>query len=169
MPKRKADQAEISLDKAGRYVDANAAALALLGVSLEELRASPPDRFAIQTTNDTEQAALRGQWETRGAHPLVGTVGVRHANGTTIRISYAIEGTESGFRARVRQIEGSPEAPPSVFTVGDVLREWRATERELAHLVPGTAEWARALSDIDLLRAQYQELFRALEPATDDG
>jgi PAS domain S-box-containing protein len=156
--------AVITLDAAGHYVDANPAALELLGISLSELRASAPDRFAMQPANGKEQAKLREEWESGGSRPLVGTAGLRRADGTSIRVSYAIEATAPGFRARLRQIDGTPQAPPSVFTVSDVLREWRAAERELAELAPGTPEWTRTQEEIELLRGQYQELFRAIQP-----
>lgn len=148
------------IDTAGQYVDANAPALDLLGVSLAELRTSAPDRFAIRPTIDAEQAALRANWESGGSQPLIGTAGLRRADGTTIRVAYAVETADSGFRARLWQVEGSPHAPASVYTVGDVLRRWRAAERELVELAPGTPEWARTLSEIELLRGKYQELFK---------
>ena len=148
------------IDTAGQYVDANEPALDLLGVSLAELRTSAPDRFAIRPTIDAEQAALRANWESGGSQPLIGTAGLRRADGTTIRVAYAVETADSGFRARLWQVEGSPQAPASVYTVGDVLRQWRAAERELAELAPGTPEWARTLSEIELLRGKYQELFK---------
>jgi PAS domain-containing protein len=157
-------EAVIAIDATGRYVDANAAALDLLGVSLAELRTSAPDRFALRPTVDVEQAALRSRWESGGTQPLVGTTGLRRADGTTVRVAYAIEAADAGYRARLWQVEGSPHAPPSVFTVGDVLREWRAAERVLAALVPGTPEWARTVSEIELLRGKYQELFTVVEP-----
>jgi PAS domain-containing protein len=160
----RAPEAVIQLDAAGHYVDANAAALELLGISLPELLASAPDRFAVQPANPMEQAALREAWESRGSRPLVGTSGLRRADGTTIRISYAIEPAGDGFRSRLRQIEGKPHAPPSVFTVSDVLREWRAAERDLAELASGSPEWTRRREEIEMLRGQYQELFRAIQP-----
>ena len=154
----------IRIDASGRYTNANRAALELLGVTLAELRASPPDRFSIRPANESEQAALRAQWESDGSRPLIGTAGLRRADGETIRVSYAIEATRAGFRARLWQVEGSPEAPSSVFTVGGVLREWRAAERDLAELMPGTPEWARTLNEIELLRGRYQELFDTVKP-----
>jgi PAS domain-containing protein len=153
----------IALDTNGQYVDANAAALELLGVSLAELRTSAPERFAIRPTGDVELAALRAQWQSGVSQPLVGTAGLRRADGTMIRVTYAIEAADSGYRTRLWQVEGSPQAPASAFTVGDVLREWRAAERQLAQLVPGTPEWARTLSDVELLRVRYQELFSAVK------
>ena len=160
MAKRPAE-AVISLDASGRYLGANEPALELLGVTLAELRASSPDRFAIRPRNDFEQAAFREEWESGGSRPLVGTAGLKRADGTMIRVSYAIETARSGFRARLWRVEGSPEAPPSVYSVGSVLREWRAAERNLGELLPGTPEWRRTLNEIDLLRETYQELFKS--------
>ena len=157
-------EAVIAIDATGRYVDANTAALDLLGVSLAELRESAPDRFSVRPAVHVEQAALRSRWESGGTQPLVGTTGLRRADGTTVRVAYAIEAADAGYRARLWQVEGSPHAPPSVFTVGDVLREWRAAERELSALVPGTTGWARTVSEIELLRGKYQELFTVVEP-----
>jgi PAS domain-containing protein len=159
-----AGEAVIHVDATGRYLRANKPALKLLGVTLAELRASPPDRFAIRPTSASEQAAFRAEWESDGARPLIGTAGLKRADGSTIRVSYAIEADGTGFRARLWQVEGSPEAPPSAFTLGNVLREWRAAERSLAELLPGSDEWARTLSEIELLRGQYHELFESVKP-----
>ena len=155
-------EAELSLDKTGRYVDANEAALELLGVSLPELLVSPPDRFKIEPTDVAEQASLREEWASGGSRPLVGTAGLVRADGQTIRVSYAIEPAGAGFRARLSLIHGSPDAPASVYTVGSVMREWRAAERQLAELLPGSEDWARTKNEIEMLRARYQELFRTL-------
>jgi PAS domain S-box-containing protein len=164
MPNSESIEAVITIDKAGRYLDANDAALELLGVTLSELRTSAPDRFAIRPTVEAEQAELRNQWETGGEQPLVGTAGIRRADGTTIRISYAIEATEAGFRARMQRVEGSPEAPPSLFTVGQVLREWRAAERVLAELTPDSPEWTRTQGEVEMLRGRYHQLFNTADP-----
>jgi hypothetical protein len=43
-----------------------------------------------------------------------------------------------------------------------VLRQWRVAERVLAELAPGTPEWTRTVSEIELLRGKYQELFRTV-------
>ncbi len=158
-----AAEAVISLDATGRYVGANKPALQLLGVTLAELRASSPDRFALGPSNEAEQDAFRSEWESGGSRPLVGTAGMKRADGTPIRVSYALEALDSGYRARLWEVEGSPEAPPSVFTVGSVLREWRAAERTLAELKPGTHEWRRILGEIELLRDKYHELFKSLK------
>lgn len=152
-------EAVISLDAAGHYLEANARALELLGVSLAELLASSPDRFAIPPL-DAEQAELLHQWKRSGAEPMIGTAGLVRADGTPIRVSYAIEVVDHGFRARIQRIKGPPEAPPRVFTVGTALREWREAERVLAELAPGTPEWERAANEVEMLRGQYQQLFK---------
>jgi PAS domain S-box-containing protein len=167
MVKRQGSEAVVTLDTAGRFTNANAAALELFGVSLVELRASAPDRFAMRPTIDEEQAALRAQWESGGSQPMVGTTGLRRADGTTIRVAYAIEAADSGLRARLWHVDGSPDEPTTTFTVGDVLREWRAAERELTELAPGTEHWARTLLEIELLRRRYQELFHAAAPPSE--
>jgi PAS domain-containing protein len=164
MPKPQSTEAVIELDVAGHYVDANAAALELLGVSLAELRVAAPDRFAINPTADADREVLRAKWASDSERPLVGTAGLRRGDGTTIRVGYAIEAADPGFRARLWEVEGSPDAPASAYNVDDVLREWRAAERELSELTPDTPEWTRAMGEIDMLRGMYQELFRAAEP-----
>lgn len=157
-----AQEAIVSIDSAGQYINANQPALDLLGVSLDELRTSAPDRFAIRPAVEGEETALRNEWQAAGARPLVGTAGLRRADGTTVRVAYAIETTDSGFRARLWQVSGSPESRASVFTVGDVLREWRTAERRLVELTAGTPEWARTLAEVELLRGKYRDLFTAL-------
>ncbi|MEA2610780.1 MAG: hypothetical protein QOI37_718 [Chloroflexota bacterium] len=159
-------EAVLELDGAGRCLEANGAALELLGVSLDELRAAPAGRFAIQSSPDGEQSALRAQWSAGGEELLVGTTGLLRGDGATIRVAYAVERTGLGFRARLWQVEGSPLSPTSAFTVGDVLREWRAAERQLTELLPGTPDWTRTLSEIELLRSRYQELFKAAGPTS---
>jgi PAS domain-containing protein len=167
MTKPETTEAVIRIDAAGRYTDGNEAALQLLGVTLDELLTSPGDRFAMQPPNVAEQAAFRAEWESAGSRPIVGTAGLKRGDGATIRVSYAIEADDSGFVARLWEVPGSPEAPPSVFSVGEVLSSWRAAERELAELKPGTPEWARTLSEIELLRDRYRELFRTVRPHSD--
>jgi hypothetical protein len=49
-----------------------------------------------------------------------------------------------------------------MYTNGEVLSQWRAAERRLDELVPGTDDWANAQSEIELWRSTYQALFRRL-------
>jgi hypothetical protein len=59
----------------------------------------------------------------------------------------------------------SQEAASSNHAVGEVLREWRAAERALAKLAPGTAEWTRAVGEVELLRSRYQQVSRTADPS----
>ena len=167
MPARDPIAAVITIDAAGRYLDASPAALDLLGVSLAELRSSERDRFVVRAVDQAERAAARARWEDGGSQPMAGTAGLRRADGTEIRVSYTLERMEHGFRSRFWQVDGAPDSPTTALSVGDVLREWRAAERAVAELVPGSPEQKQALSEIDLLRRQYQELFRAAGPPAD--
>src|SRR5437660_473169 len=101
MPDHQASEAIITIDAEGRSVDANEAALDLLGVTLAELLASPSDRFAMRPAIETDQAALRAAWVARGTEPIVGTAGLRRADGVAIRVAYAFERAGTGFRARL--------------------------------------------------------------------
>ncbi|MEO8273761.1 MAG: hypothetical protein ABI620_06820 [Chloroflexota bacterium] len=71
-----------------------------------------------------------------------------------------------------RSIGGDPEEPDthpgSSPAVAELLREWRAAERALADLEPGSDAWARLVQDIEQLRQRYQEAFDALTH-TDPG
>jgi PAS domain S-box-containing protein len=167
MTEQDAAPALIELDLAGHYVDANTAALMLLGVSLAELRTSAPDRFAIPPPIDVDRGKAQVHWETGGTEPLVGTTGVRRGDGTTIRVGYAIEPGESGFGVRLWLVDGSPHEPTTVHTADEVLRQWRAAERALAELPPGSPEWARTMLEIESLRRQYQEVFRTVDPSSE--
>jgi hypothetical protein len=54
--------------------------------------------------------------------------------------------------------------PQPIEAAGQVVREWRAAERLLAALAPGTPEWERTLGEVERLRGQYQQLFKTAEP-----
>ena len=88
--------------------------------------------------------------------------------GRTVSHVFRIRAAERLSRStRVWEVEGAPDAPTTVLSVGDVLREWRAAERALSGLTPGPPELAQKLSEIGLLRSKYQQLFRAAAPPTD--
>jgi len=56
---------------------------------------------------------------------------------------------------------GAPiDAPPVVYTAGQVLAEWRAAERRLDAIPEGTAEWRAVRHDIDVFRRRYQAMFK---------
>ena len=153
----------VDLDSSGRrYVAANATALEILGVTLEELLDSDPDRFSVTARDPDAQAALSSQWERQGRDPVVGGTPLRRADGQVIRVTYAIEATRTGYRARFRPVEGPVRAPTTMYTVGEVLRQWREAERRLTTLLPSSPEWADVEAEISVLRDRYQELFAGI-------
>ena len=159
----------IELDAAGRYVGANDVALEILGVTLDELLASTPDRFAVEPADPEAQAALESQWERDGRAPVVGTTPLRRADGRVIRVTYGIAPTEDGFEARIRPADAAPSDAPTLYTVGDVLRQWRAAERRLAELTPASTDWSDAQAEIEMLRRLYQDLFAGARGADASG
>ena len=156
------DEAVLWFDSAGRNVDANDGALRLLGMTREEWLTSAVDRFVLAPSEEGTWAALRSEWPGDEAPTLVGAAAIELADGSTISVSYAIDKVAGGFRARLSPIDGpSPDMAP-VLTVGDVLREWRAAERGLAELSPGSPAWIEIEREIETLRMRYQEVFRSV-------
>jgi hypothetical protein len=68
--------------------------------------------------------------------------------------------------ALARSVGRDPEEPAghpaSSSALGDLLREWRAAERRLADLDPGSDAWAHLQVEIEGLRQRYQEAFDAM-------
>lgn len=61
---------------------------------------------------------------------------------------------------------GSPareatHAPSAEANLGDLLRDWRAAERGLREVEPGTAAWHGLRDEVERLRQRYQEAFAA--------
>jgi len=54
-------------------------------------------------------------------------------------------------------------------TAGDLLRQWRAAERDLAEVEPDTPAWDRLQHEIELLRASYQAAFNSLSSSDPTG
>lgn len=57
-----------------------------------------------------------------------------------------------------------PDTDPALINidaVGSVLRQWRAAERDLAGLTPGSQEYARTFTEVELLRERYHELVKS--------
>ena len=63
--------------------------------------------------------------------------------------------------AVLEEMPGRVDAPSVVYTGGDVLSRWRAAERQLDTLAPGSEEAIAVEAEIDHLRGLYQGLFPA--------
>ena len=153
--------AAVTLDAAGRYVDANQTALELLGVaSVEALRETEPDAFSPQPPDPEEQAAFQQAYIASAAKGLLVESAFRRTDGELVRARTAVLPEGDGYRVVFHPIE-RPTANLSVrvYTISDVLAEWRQAERKLVDVEPGSEEAARVSEQIELFKDQYQRMF----------
>lgn len=156
--------ASLTLDAAGRAVDASPEALEILGVTLEELLALPPGAFSSAPPDPEASAAFREEWERRGRPDLFGEGTIKRLDGTAIRVRFAITATaDDRFEAVLEPIDRPVERSSAVFVGGDVIAAWREAERRLADLEPGSPEWLTVSDEIDRFRTTYQGLFARRE------
>lgn len=154
--------AVVILDRDGRYLDADERALDLLGVaSVEQLRATPPDAFAALPPDPDEQEAWRTAYFASRADGVLAEVAFRRLDGELVRVRTGIMAEPDGrFRALFYPIERpTTNLVAKTYRIGDVLAEWRTAERRLAELDPLSEEGRTVQADVDLLRAQYRQLF----------
>ncbi len=146
---------------------ANDAALALLGRSLDELRALPQGSLAADPTDPDEQTALREQWQAAGRSGIAGITTIKRPGGARVRVAFAIaRQTNGSYVASLNALPGSKASRTRVYTVGDVLGRWRAAERRLETIAIGSPEYEEIRDEIDVLRAQYGRLFDARTQAS---
>lgn len=144
----------------GSTEDANAAALDLLRLTLDELRALPPGALSPEAPDPAATTAFRQQWERQGSPDLSGESTIRRLDGSEVRVKFGITPSEDGrFVAILEEVATSVEAPPVLYTAGQVLAHWRAAERRLAEVREGSAEWQAVTREIETFRARYQALF----------
>jgi PAS domain-containing protein len=153
--------ATVTLDRDGRYLDADAEALDLLGVgSVDELRALSGDAFAAVPADPVEQEAWRRAYFASQAEGVLAEVAFRRLDGELVRVRMAIlEEPDGHFRALFYPIERpTTDLSARIYRVGDVLAEWRAAERRLAPLDPESESGRAVQREVDILRAQYRQL-----------
>jgi PAS domain-containing protein len=153
--------ATLVLNADGTTADASPAALELLGATLEQLQALPPGALSPEPSDASTQAAFRDQWERQGSPDIGGEATMRRLDGTSVRVKFGITPTGDGrFLALIEPIAAPTAQPPTVYTAGQVLAEWRAVERRMVEIPPDSAEWQDAQAQIETFRRRYQELFR---------
>jgi PAS domain S-box-containing protein len=152
-------EATILVDRDGHYIDASPSALALLGVSLEELRSLPPGSISAEQIDEAEREARRAAFVESGVSSAVGATTIQRPDGRRLHVRFFVDAQPDGrFLARLRPTEEEPDQPTKVYTVGQVLAAWRAAERRLESLSPDTAEWAAAQAEIERFRVEYRRL-----------
>ena len=156
--------AAVILDRDGHYLDADEAALELLGVeSVDALRETSPDTFAALPPDPEEQEAWRKAYFSSQAEGVLAEGAFRRLDGELVRVRTAILDEGDGtFRALFYPVERpTTNLTAKIYRIADVLAEWRAAERRLVELKPASEEGRRVQADIEGLRAQYQEMFGA--------
>ncbi len=152
--------ARVILNPDGTIASANDAALDLYGASLAELRAAPPGAFSAQPQSPAAQAALREAWESEGQPDLVGETTLRRLDGTDRRVAFGITRLGDGrFAAILRPVDEPADAELKLFTAGQALARWRAAERQLEAIAPGSPEALDVQREIDRFRIAYHQLF----------
>ena len=146
----------------GVYVDANAPALDLLGVTIEELRAAVPGEFSAQPQDPAASTALREQLASAGDPDVAGETTLVRPDGERRRVRFIITRRNGEEFAAVLEPLPQPTSGATVlFTAGDVLAEWRAAERRLEAVSADSPEWQATRTQIEELRDRYQRLFEA--------
>lgn len=149
------------LNADGTTADASPAALELLGLTLEQLRALPPGALSAEPQDEDAREAFLQQWKGQGSPDIGGAATIRRLDGTSIRVKFGITPIEDGrFLALLEPIAGPTQQPTTLYTAGQVLAEWRAAERRMVEIPPDSAEWHDAQAEIETFRRRYQELFK---------
>lgn len=153
--------ATITMTVEGLMEAASADALALLGVTLPELRSLPRGAFSPEPPDPAADEAFRAEWEAQGRPQVGGRATLQRPDGSKVRVRFAITSSGDGRLLAVLEPVDEPlDAPRTIYTAGDVLSAWRAAERRLQALVEGGGEWAAVTAEIEELRGRYQQLFR---------
>ncbi|HEY3522599.1 MAG TPA: PAS domain-containing protein [Candidatus Limnocylindrales bacterium] len=146
----------------GTYVDANAPALDLLGMTLADLRAAKPGQFSAEPQDPAASAALLEQWASAGPSDLAGETTIVRPDGGLRRVRFVItRRNDDEYAVILDPLPRSATEETVVFTAGDVLAEWRAAERRLEAVPANSPEWQATRTQIDQLRDRYQRLFEA--------
>lgn len=152
--------ARIIVDAESKIVDATDAALELLGLTLDELRALPPGGLALEE-DKALTAAFQAAWRESGRGAIMGAGTARLLDGRLIRVRYLVTPQDDGTYEVILERSDEPVGePPRTYTLGTVLSAWRAAERELAALAEGSSEWAAVQAEIEHFRQEYHRLAR---------
>jgi len=162
-------------DRQGRYIDADAGALELLGLTLEELRSmqvgdlSGPHAEMARTV--WRRLAATGQDMSSGEGDLY------LPNGSRLRVRYtrigALPTGQYELFLEPVQLPGE-DRPPTSDRPSTILREWRVAEREAEAAATSGGPGAMGVPDdatdaADKLRRLYQDSFSARTKAGSDS
>lgn len=141
-----------------RVLEATPAALELLGLSLEQLKALPPGTMSVET-DEAASSQFAAAWEGDGRPPLLGAGTARLLDGRLIRLRYYLWSRDDGsVEVVLERSQESVAEPPRAYAIGKVLSAWRAAQRQLQALEPGSPEWLAADAEDQHFRAEYRRL-----------
>ncbi len=139
-------------------LEATDAALELLELTFDQLRALPPGSLSLEEDR-VASSGFEVAWDRAGRGEIVGSGSVRLLDGRLIRLRYLITPQADGtFEIVIERADELVSEPPRMYTIGAVLSAWRAAERDLEEVVPGSAEWTAAQSEIEYFRAEYKRV-----------
>ena len=131
------------------------------------LRSLPPGSLSLEedrVATDGFEAA----WMESGRGEIVGSGSVRLLDGRLLRIRYLITPRPDGtFAVIIEEADEAVSDPPRMFTVGSVLSAWRAAERKLEKVIPGSEEWNASQAEIDYFRSEYRRVARGASDQAD--
>jgi hypothetical protein len=141
-------------------IEATDAALEIVGMTLEALRALPPGGLSVEQDR-SGSAEFEAAWAETGRGPILGAGTIRLLDGRLVRVRYLVTPQPDGtYEVILERSEEAVTEPARAYTLGAVLSKWRAAERELAELAPGSPEWTAVQAEIDHFRTEYQRLAR---------
>jgi hypothetical protein len=150
--------ARIRVSVDSQVISASPGALDLLGLSLDELRSLPPGSMSVEQDRDAS-AEFAAAWEGSGRAPLVGAGTIRLPDGSLLRLRYYIWAQDDGtVEIVLERSQESVSEPSRAYTIGKVLSAWRAAQRQLEALEPGSHEWRAAEAEDRYFRAEYRRL-----------
>jgi len=150
------DEALVFLDRRGRYVTANTAALALIGVADRELA-----RFSVSGTGAMGRPTL-ADWGVLTDHaPGIGESILVAPDGRRFDVSLVVSRIASGWRIAIEPLDGPAHEPGVIRMAPEVIAAWRGAERR----VNGDGPNGATSQEINRLRRQYGQLTAQLREA----
>jgi len=150
--------ARVLVGSSSEILEASPAALDLLGLTLDELKALPPGSMSVET-DAAASDEFAAAWEGDGRPPLVGAGTARRLDGSLVRLRYYLWAQADGsIEVFLERSQEPVSEPPRAYAIGKVLSAWRAAQRQLEALEPGSPEWRTADAENQYFRAEYRRL-----------
>jgi hypothetical protein len=107
-----------------------------------------------------ESAALTEAWTRSKAEEAVGHATVKRPDGATVRVRYLLTSRpDGGYQVAIQPIREAATQPTTFYTMGRVLSAWRAAEKRLETVQPGSAEWDQTQAEVESFRQEYRRRF----------